>query len=146
MTRAPTLDHESIAARLNDALSPYVRTHRLGLVYRPRAVLRFEGSEVEPDLLVRQSPVRRDETWDEAPIPVLVAEILSPYTRRRDHVQKRSLYMDAGVKEYWLVDPERSTITIVTRGQPDRVATGELAWSPKHAVPPLRIELAPLFG
>ena len=46
VTPPPTYDHETIAARLTQILVPYVASHGLGLVYHPRAVLRFEGSEV----------------------------------------------------------------------------------------------------
>ena len=54
VTPAPTEAHETILARLTMILVPYVAANELGLVYRPRAVVRFDGSEVEPDLMVRQ--------------------------------------------------------------------------------------------
>jgi Uma2 family endonuclease len=44
VTPAPTWQHESILAALSAALSPYVVANGLGLVYHPRAVLRFEDS------------------------------------------------------------------------------------------------------
>ena len=49
VTPPPTDHHETIAARLTTILSPYVVAKGLGLVYHPRAVMQFEGSEVEPD-------------------------------------------------------------------------------------------------
>ena len=54
VTPPPTDPHETIAARLSRLLDPYVAEHGLGYVYHPRAVMRFDGSEVEPDLMVRQ--------------------------------------------------------------------------------------------
>ena len=42
----------------------------------------------------------------------MVMEILSPSTRRWDQTMKRSLYEEAGVREYWLVDPEARTVTV----------------------------------
>ncbi|HEY2165322.1 MAG TPA: Uma2 family endonuclease, partial [Gemmatimonadaceae bacterium] len=60
VTPPPSDDHETILARLTGVLSPYVEAHRLGLVYHPRAVMRYRGSEVEPDLMVRQpSPTKQ---------------------------------------------------------------------------------------
>ena len=47
--------------------------------------------------------------------PDLVIEVLSPGTRRRDLTRKRSLYEDRGVNEYWLVDSEARTVTILRR-------------------------------
>jgi Uma2 family endonuclease len=143
VTPPPTYDHETIGARLTQILVPYVAAHGLGLVYHPRAVLRFQGSEVEPDLMVRAVAPGAD--WDRAPVPILVVEILSPTTRRRDREQKRVLYADAGVAEYWMVDPERRTITVVAAGRPDVVETETLVWSPAGASAPLAIELAALF-
>ena len=143
VTPPPTYDHETIGARLTQILVPYVAAHGLGLVYHPRAVLRFEGSEVEPDLMVR--PVAPGADWDGAPLPILIVEILSPSTRRRDRQQKRELYTDASIAEYWMVDPERRTITVVASGRRDVVSTEVLAWSPAGASAPLEIEVAVLF-
>lgn len=108
--------------------------------------MRFEGSEVEPDLMVRQPHNRPDASWDDAPIPLLVIEILSGSTRRRDREQKRGLYMDAGVAEYWIVDPERTTITSVRGGHEDLVARDDLVWSPPGLTPPLTVQLSRVFG
>ena len=65
--------------------------YELGLVYHPRAVMRFAGSEVEPELMVRALHPGNRPDWDDAPIPILIVEILSLSTRRRDQVKKRSL-------------------------------------------------------
>ena len=46
--------------------------------------------------------------------PDLVIEVLSPSNRGRDLLTKRSLYARAGVREYWLVDPDGRTIEILT--------------------------------
>ncbi|MGQ0537659.1 MAG: Uma2 family endonuclease, partial [Gemmatimonadaceae bacterium] len=80
VTPPPTDEHETIIARLSRILDPYVAKHGLGLVYRPRSVVRTEGSEVEPDLMVRQPQGHRKAKWESAPIPSLVVEVLSPYT------------------------------------------------------------------
>ena len=44
-------------------------------------------------------------------LPLLLAvEVLSPSTRRKDIVLKRSKYEDAGIASYWVVDPEEPSI------------------------------------
>lgn len=47
--------------------------------------------------------------------PDLVVEILSPSTRKRDDQLKRQVYDRAGVREYWIVDPELESIKIHRR-------------------------------
>ena len=146
VTPPPSEDHETILARLSAVLVPYVAAHNLGVVYHPRAVMRVAGSEVEPDLMVRQPRVVRDKDWDDAPTPILVVEVLSGSTRRRDVGQKRELYLEAGVGEYWVVDPERKNVRVARRRLADVVVSEILTWDAPAAPTSLVIEVAGLFG
>ena len=40
----------------------------------------------------------------------MIVEILSPSSSSHDMIRKYSLYMNAGVREYWIVDPELQTV------------------------------------
>jgi len=144
VTPAPTPDHELIAARLDRILNRYVEAQGLGDVFRPRAVLRHAGSEAEPDIMVRREP-KRGTPWELWPIPILVVEIISPYTRRRDLTDKRSFYLDAGVAEYWIVDPEQESIRSFTVSREDIAARDELQWHPLGATEPLLFRVPELF-
>src|SRR5262245_26303406 len=104
VTPAPSEEHETILARLTRILDPYVNANGLGFVYHPRAVVRFKGSEADPDLMVRQPKVGRGRDWVNAPVPSLIVEVLSGSTRRRDLGPKREYYLEVGVPEYWIVD------------------------------------------
>ena len=146
VTPPPTEEHETILARLTRLLDPFVAANGLGFVYHPRAVMRFKGSEVEPDLMVRKPQTQPKATWDRAPVPSLVVEVVSASTRRRDHDQKKDLYMDAGVGEYWIVDPERRTITVVRPGEADRVERERVVWAPLGAPSSLTIALTDVFS
>lgn len=44
--------------------------------------------------------------------PDFVAEVLSESTRKKDLVLKLNKYMTAGVREYWLVDPDRKKVIV----------------------------------
>jgi Uma2 family endonuclease len=146
VTPAPTLDHETIIARLHALLLPFVMAHGLGLVFSGNPVIRQHGSEVIPDLLVR-SPSPPKTEWDSAPVPILVVEVLSPSTRRRDHEYKRPFYVDeVGVPEYWIVDGDRRSITVLRTRTPPAVALDRLTWSPPGAKALLDIDLADVFG
>jgi Uma2 family endonuclease len=144
VTPAPSPDHETIAMRLRRILEPYVETQTLGRVYTPRSVIRFDGSEAEPDLIVRHEPAR-GATWDDAPTPILVVEVLSPTTHRRDRGPKRGLYLDAGVEEYWIVDGDARTITCVRAGEADRVVADRMTWEPSAASSSLSFDLSEVF-
>ena len=47
-------------------------------------------------------------------------EIVSPSSKMRDYLQKANLYMNNGVREYWVVDPIRET-TVVYKQEDDGV-------------------------
>lgn len=145
VTPPPTDNHETILARLSRVLDPYVAEQRLGFVYHPRAVVRFEGSEVEPDLMVRLPQADRKADWKGAPLPILVVEVLSPYTRRRDRMQKLDFYMEIGIAEYWILDPERESITIVRRGDEPREEMEQVVWEPSGATAALSVSVSSLF-
>jgi Uma2 family endonuclease len=68
----------------------------------------------EPDiLLVRDArdPRRQNRFWTGAD---LVAEVVSEDKPERDLVQKRNEYAQAGILEYWIVNPQAETITVLT--------------------------------
>ena len=146
VTPAPTDPHETIGARLHRLLDPFVAANDLGLVYRPRAVFRVgRNSEVEPDLMVRalNTDPRRD--WAKAPVPILVVEIGSPSTWRRDREHKRTFYMEHGVAEYWIVDPDGREIIQIRPGVPDVISHERITWSPANASQPFVLDVTALF-
>ncbi len=147
VTPPPTDPHETIAARLRRIIDPFVEKHGLGLVFSPKAVFRL-GSDVqlEPDLMVRQLHPDPRGSWETAPLPLLVVEVLSPTTRRRDFGVKRSVYIDeAGIPEYWVLDGEARTVTVMRSGVADVVVNDRLIWAPPGATEPLVIDLAHVF-
>jgi Uma2 family endonuclease len=68
---------------------------------------------VEPDLVYvcRQNQNRITETNLQGP-PDIAVEVLSESNRRHDEITKRKLYERAGVREYWIVDPEIETVKV----------------------------------
>ena len=145
VTPAPTAEHEELAAVLGRILDRYVERQTLGRVYRPRAVIQVRHSEVEPDIMVRSRAPGPPPSWRKAPVPMLVVEILSDTTRRRDHLQKRHLYLDLGVPEYWIVDGEERTIRVVRPDEPDITQSESLTWHPEGASEPLVLDVRALF-
>jgi len=144
VTPPPSVTHETILVRLSRLLEPFVAKHQLGFIFHPRAVVRAEGSEVEPDLMVRAAtPTGRD--WQDLAVPILVVEVLSGSTRRRDLGSKREFYLDIGVAEYWIVDPRTKTIRVVRSGAADEVKSDEVGWYPSGAADALTVRVPELL-
>ena len=145
VTPAPSLAHESLAYELRVILEPYVLAQRIGRVYTPRAVVRVSGSEVEPDLMVRPLTLPRPDTWEDVPTPLLVVEIVSRTTKRRDHEQKRAFYLRNGVAQYWLVDGTLRAIRVVRPDAEDVLVEQELVWHPVGASEALVVDIPAYF-
>lgn len=146
VTPAPSFEHQELVAVLSDVLIPYVTAHDLGRVRFPRSVIRFgRHSEVEPDLMVRPIPKRRPTSWANAPVPILVVEVLSGTTRRRDRLEKRALYLEGRVSEYWIIDREDRLVTVVRPGHEDVDVSTRLVWHPAGASEPFAIDLPEYF-
>lgn len=66
------------------------------------------GSSRRPDLMVVQLELGNQLTAEGGLVPaseaLLVVEIVSPSSKRIDHVHKRSDYADAGIPNYWILD------------------------------------------
>lgn len=145
VTPAPSTAHQQLISVLLKFLAPYVWARGLGAISIPRSVVRTEESEVEPDLMVRMSPTTLPEKWVEMPTPSLVVEVLSRTTRRRDHEQKRALYLRIGVPEYWIVDRWSRTIRVIRRDVGDVIADSVLEWQPEGASESLRVDVRAYF-
>ena len=80
----------------------------------------------EPDLLFladANDPRRQDAYWTGAD---LVIEVVSRDDPQRDLVTKRSEYAQAGIPEYWIVDPQTATITVLRLAAPPMLSTASL--------------------
>jgi Uma2 family endonuclease len=143
-TPAPKNPHQRIVEALTRLLYAYVCRERLGVLQFPRSVIRIAGSETEPDLMVRADPGMPVD-WEDQPVPVLVVEVLSATTRRRDLVAKREFYLEIGVAEYWIVDGKARAIHQVRPDHDDVVATESLTWHPAGGSQPLHADVPKLF-
>lgn len=102
----PTILHADISHFLLLLLAPYVEAKGLGRVYHAPVEMRLTRSAREPDLLfVAQEHLHRFEAARLLGPADLVVEIVSPESTRRDRVEKLAEYEEAGVPEYWLLDP-----------------------------------------
>lgn len=115
MPPAPNTAHQSVQTELGWRLAQFVREGQLGHVFfAPTDVVLSDTDVVQPDLLFISR--ERSGTITSANIqgaPDLIIEIRSDSTAERDETVKRRLYAQRGVKEYWLVDPDAATATVL---------------------------------
>jgi len=111
---SPTSVHAATIINLIALLLPLVAKFRGRLFTAPLDVFIPGGDPVQPDVLVvlPDGKARVELRGVEGP-PDLVIEVVSPSNRGRDLLTKRALYARAGVREYWLVNPEARTIEIL---------------------------------
>ena len=114
MTPAPVPRHQRISRKIEFQLEKFVTEKDLGEVFdAPCDVYLDNENVVQPDLLFIAKD--RLDIIGEKNIqgaPDLVIEILSESTAYRDLVQKKILYAQHGVKEYWVVVPEKEIVQV----------------------------------
>ncbi|GBC95815.1 hypothetical protein HRbin16_01612 [bacterium HR16] len=101
-------EHQGISEFLLVVISTFVRSNQLGEVRYEPFQMRLANSSRSPDILfVSNANLHRlKETYLDGAAD-LVVEVISPESRARDRGEKFYEYEAAGVREYWLIDPER---------------------------------------
>jgi Uma2 family endonuclease len=134
---SPNWAHATVIANLIALLIPIVT--RLGGLWRTAPLdVFFPGADpVQPDIVVLlpSGPARPTQRGVEGP-PDLVVEVLSPSNRGHDLFTKRALYARAGVREYWLVDPEARTVEVAVLDR-DAFHTAQTASGEERVISPL---------
>ncbi len=112
VTAAPSPLHQRVVVRLVSMLSGYVREHALGeVLVSPIDVVLSQIDVVQPDIIfvaAANAHIVGDAAVQGA--PDVVIEVLSPSTLKLDRERKMDLYARAGVREYWIVDPDNRTV------------------------------------
>ena len=108
MMSAASSRHQQVVVFLTTLLNLYVQARGLGTVLAAPFLMKLSGSAREPDILyvARDGAGSIQRTHLEGPAD-LVVEVVSPDSRTRDRRDKLREYRRAGVREYWLIDPER---------------------------------------
>jgi len=114
MPPAPSFFHQQIVDRFHDYLKAFVRARQLGQTgIAPLDMVLTNTRATQPDVVFisnERLDIIKTRLMGAAD---LVAEVLSPNSRRRDRIDKRDLYEQHGVKEYWLIDPEALTVEVL---------------------------------
>ena len=110
----PLRVHQAILGQLHLQLAPCVEEHPECELFFAPADVRLDNDNrtmVQPDLYI----VCGKEETDKRRLngaPDFVIEILSPSNRAHDMIRKLNKYHNAGVREYWIVDPEKLRVMV----------------------------------
>ena len=111
----PNFLHQNLLMEISGTIREYVKSHggTCEVVPAPFAVnLDAEDRDwVEPDISVVCDKRKLDDRGCSG-APDWVIEIVSPSSRKHDYSTKNALYTEAGVREYWIVDPAKERVTV----------------------------------
>lgn len=113
LSPTPTPSHQTIVLRFSHLLDDFVRGKKSGKVFvSPLDIILSQHRVVQPDCFFISNANKNIIQDRIRGVPDLAMEVISPGTWKRDRVEKKSLYEQVGVAEYWIVDPESRTIEV----------------------------------
>ena len=111
----PSRIHQEISGQIYKTITNYIDARRGSCkVYAAPFAVNLDADDrdwVEPDISVICDPNKLTDRGCSG-APDLIFEIVSPSSRRMDYNRKNTLYSDAGVREYWIVDPAKERVTV----------------------------------
>ncbi|MBQ7480139.1 MAG: Uma2 family endonuclease [Selenomonadaceae bacterium] len=117
---SPSSEHQRILGEIARQIGNFLDGKHCDIYPAPFDVRLFEGMEeppahvrtvVQPDISVVCDKEKIDDRGCHG-APDFVIEILSPSTLRMDRLLKFRLYQQAGVREYWIVDPRNRSVQV----------------------------------
>jgi Uma2 family endonuclease len=133
MTPAPSRRHQEISIELLRQFANFLLDKPCNVYGAPFDVRFPEGGEkdddiqtvVQPDISVVCDRSKLDDRGCKGS-PDLIVEIISLATARKDMKEKFLLYEEAGVKEYWIVDPAARTVMVFRQAEVCRFGRPEI--------------------
>lgn len=112
---APSRAHQEVLSFLHVEIANYIRAKSGSCkIYPAPFAVKLQKDKkniVEPDISVICD---RNKLTDQGCMgaPDWIIEIISPSNSSHDYIRKLNLYADAGVREYWIVNPQKKTIFV----------------------------------
>lgn len=112
---SPNTRHQRLVTKFTQAISNYIDSKNGDCEVFPAPFAVFINKDkhnyVEPDITVICDPEKiTDKGCNGAPDWII--EVVSPSSRTMDYYRKLLKYQNSGVREYWIVDPEKEIVTV----------------------------------
>jgi Uma2 family endonuclease len=111
---SPTVIHQRLVMYLAISIKSYIDSKKGTCeVFAAPLDVRLDLDDrtmVQPDVMIICDPKKTQEGKRVEGAPDFVAEVFSPGTARKDFTLKYWKYKNAGVKEYWMIDPENKSV------------------------------------
>lgn len=113
MSPAPHPNHQEIVLNFAQRLKDFAGKKNLGKVYvSPVDVVLTQKRVVQPDVLfISKARLGIVKNFIDG-VPDLAMEVISETSWQRDRIQKKALYEQCGLPEYWIIDPDSETIEV----------------------------------
>ena len=118
---APTWQHQAVLLELARQFANYLQDKSCRVFTAPFDLRIPEANEkdeetpnvVQPDIIIicDNSGLKKTGYYG---VPELIIEVVSPSTGQKDKIEKFNLYEKAGVKEYWIVEPDEKVVMVFT--------------------------------
>lgn len=106
------LRHLISSSNLLSLLKAFVSKYQLGMIGYEKMLIALTRNDYEPDICFFTQARAEHFTPDQMkfPAPDFIVEVLSPSTEKYDRGIKLEDYALHGVREYWIVDPDKETL------------------------------------
>ncbi len=151
MSPSPSFSHQEIVFHISRLLYAAVKKQDLGkVVAGPIDMVLSPHRVVQPDVVfIVKERLKIIGRVIDGPVDLAV-EVISLGNRNRDRIEKRDLYEQYGVREYWIVDPEAQTLEVLHLDKSGRYelvmrcTPGQIARS--RLVPGVEVPVEEVFG
>ncbi|MFN8578501.1 MAG: Uma2 family endonuclease [Candidatus Sericytochromatia bacterium] len=115
MVPAPDFNHQTIQTNLGYRLIDFVKKNNLGMIlFPPIDVKLSDDTCVQSDILFLSNERKNIATKRGiSGSPDLVIEIVSKYSQYRDNIEKKEIYQNFKIKEYWIVNPYMKSVEVL---------------------------------
>jgi len=125
MMASPSVNHQAISGYIYRKLGNYLEGKTCRAFIAPLDVVLFEKSKetkdnsqnvFQPDIFVvcNSKKITKNRIVG---APDFIVEVVSPSNSEDDYIKKYGVYMECGVREYWIVNPVKKKILVYTKNK-----------------------------